>query len=148
MSSSSESPNVIVIKEEVFKMCETQKEWARWKYFVMARSQKKYLALRQLFSGNQWSEEKKATFYQQLDSVKKMPVDLKAKQNTYEHVWGYFKKVATPVEKQQFFTLLEQLTKEQDEALPYLYELAKKYQQSYLLDSHLFDECKSFPNFS
>lgn len=35
-----------------------QKEWARWKYFVMARSQKEYLALRQLFSGNQWSEEK------------------------------------------------------------------------------------------
>lgn len=28
-----------------------QKEWARWKYFVMARSQKEYLALRQLFLG-------------------------------------------------------------------------------------------------
>ena len=32
-------------------MHELQKEWAQWKYFVMARSQKEYLVLRQLFSG-------------------------------------------------------------------------------------------------
>lgn len=43
-------------------MHEIQKEWAQWKYFVMARSQKEYLALRQLFSGNQWSEEKRNSF--------------------------------------------------------------------------------------
>ena len=35
-------------------MRESQEEWARWKYYVMARSQKEYLALRQLFSGNQY----------------------------------------------------------------------------------------------
>ncbi|WP_261796704.1 YbgA family protein [Enterococcus durans] len=43
-------------------MRESQEEWARWKYFVMARSQKEYLALRQLFSGNQWSEKKNKQF--------------------------------------------------------------------------------------
>lgn len=88
-------------------MRESQEEWARWKYFVMARSQKEYLALRQLFSGNQWSETKNKQFYQHLDIVKRMPVDLKSKRNTYEHVWGYFKKTATAEEKQHFFVLLD-----------------------------------------
>ncbi len=125
---------------------ESQKEWARWKYFVMARSQKEYLALRKLFSGNQWSEEKNKQFYQHLDTVKRMPVDLKAKKNTYEHVWGYFKKRAAEEEKQLFFVLLDQLTERQDDVLPYLKKLAEKYQIIYLLESHLFDECKSFPD--
>lgn len=127
-------------------MRESQEEWARWKYLVMARSQKEYLALRQLFSGNQWSEKKNKQFYQHLDIVKRMPVDLKAKRNTYEHVWGYFKKTATAEEKQHFFVLLDQLTERQDEVLPYLKKLAEKYQIMYLLESHLFDECKSFPD--
>lgn len=124
-------------------MRESQEEWARWKYFVMARSQREYLFLRQLFSSNRWSEEKKKLFYQHLAAVKKFPVDLNAKRNTYEHVWGYFKKVAATEEKQCFFMLLDQLSAKQDEVLPYLYELAKKYQQTYLLASHLFDECQS-----
>lgn len=127
-------------------MRESQEEWARWKYFVMARSQKEYLALRQLFSGNQWSEAKNKQFYQHLDNVKRMPIDLKAKRNTYEHLWGYFKKVATVEEKQLFFVLLDQLTKHQDDVLPYLKKLAEKYQTVYLLESHLFDECKSLPD--
>ena len=129
-------------------MHEIQEEWARWKYFVMARSQKEYLVLRQLFSGNQWSEVKNEQFYRHLDTVKKMPIDLKAKRNTYEHVWGYFKKEATAEEKQLFFVLLDRLTERQDEVLPYLKKLAEKYQTVYLLESHLFDECKSFPDFN
>ncbi|WP_367378354.1 YbgA family protein [Enterococcus gilvus] len=120
-------------------MQDIQKEWAQWKYFVMARSQKEYLALRQLFSGNHWSEEKTEEFYQHLERVKKMPVDLKAQRNAYEHVWGYFKKTATPEERAQFFLLLEQMTETEDHALPYLKKLAETYQSTYLLDGHLFD---------
>lgn len=120
-------------------MHEIQKEWARWKYFVMARSQNEYLALRQLFSGNQWSEEKNKQFYQHLDTVKKLPLDVKARRNAYEHVWGYFKKMTSSEERQHFFILLDQMTETDDQALPYLKELAEKYQRTYLLDSHFFD---------
>ncbi|MGG5371483.1 DUF1722 domain-containing protein [Enterococcus sp. AZ196] len=120
-------------------MHELQKEWAQWKYFVMARSQREYLAIRQLFSGNHWSEEKREQFYLHLNIVKKMPIDLKAQKNAYEHVWGYFKKVAAPEEKQQFFIFLNQMTEIEDNALPYLKALAQKYQMDYLLTSHLFD---------
>lgn len=120
-------------------MHEIQKEWAQWKYFVMARSQREYLALRQLFSGNQWSEDKTEQFYQHLRIVRELPVDVKAQRNAYEHVWGYFKKSASPQERQHFFVLLDRMTETEDEALPYLKELAEKYQTTYLLESHLFD---------
>ena len=116
-----------------------QKEWARWKYFVMARSQKEYLALRQLFSGNQWSEEKYKQFYQHLNTVQNLPINLKAQRNAYEHVWGYFKRVASPEERQRFFTFLDQMTETDDQALLYLKKLAEKYQIDYLLASHFFD---------
>lgn len=120
-------------------MHEIQKEWAQWKYFVMTRSQKEYLFLRRLFSGNQWSEKKTKQFYQHLAEVKKLPIDVKAQRNAYEHVWGYFKKIATPEERRQFFVFLDQMTETQNEALPYLKKLAEKYQTMYLLESHLFD---------
>lgn len=120
-------------------MREIQKEWAQWKYFVMARSQKDYLELRQLFSGNQWSEEKTKQFYQQIEKVKKMPLDLKAQRNAYEHIWGYFKKIATPEEKATFFQLLSEMSEDEDQALSFLKELEMKYQVPYLLDAHLFD---------
>lgn len=120
-------------------MHEIQKEWAQWKYFVMARSQKEYLALRQLFSGNQWSEEKTKQFYQHLDKVKELPVDLKAQRNAYEHVWGYFKKIATVEERQKFFAVLDGMTETEDKARIYLKILAENYQVTYLLESHLFD---------
>lgn len=120
-------------------MEELQKEWARWKYFVMARSQEAYLLIRQLFSGNRWSEEKAQLFYQQIEHVKTLPVNVKAQRNAYEHVWGYFKKIASKEERAEFFRCLDTLSEREDSALPYLKKLAEKYQIAYLLDSHLFD---------
>ncbi|MEG0373353.1 DUF1722 domain-containing protein [Enterococcus viikkiensis] len=120
-------------------MEEQQKEWARWKYFVMARSQEDYLVIRQLFSGNHWSEEKAQLFYQRIEHVKTLPVNVKAQRNAYEHVWGYFKKIASKEERGEFFRRLDRLNETEDFALPYLKKLAEKYQITYLLDSHLFD---------
>lgn len=121
------------------EMEEIQKEWARWKYFVMARSQADYLLIRQLFSGNRWSEEKAQLFYQRIEYVKTLPVNVKAQRNAYEHVWGYFKKLASKEERAEFFRCLDSLTETEDDALPYLKKLAEKYQVAYLLNSHLFD---------
>ncbi|MFC4770873.1 DUF1722 domain-containing protein [Enterococcus hermanniensis] len=123
-------------------MCElkvAQKEWAKWKYYVMARSQASYVDLRQLFSGNQWSQEKEAHFKQQIAAVKKLPVNVKARRNAYEHVWGYFKKMVTHQERATFLRLVQAMTETQDEALPYLKQLAEKYQIAYILDSYFFD---------
>lgn len=82
---------------------------------------------------------KNKQFYQHLNTVQNLPINLKAQRNAYEHVWGYFKKVATPEERQHFFTLLDQMTETDDQALLYLKKLAEKYQIDYLLASHFFD---------
>ncbi|GCF92965.1 hypothetical protein NRIC_08560 [Enterococcus florum] len=119
---------------------EKQKEWAAWKYFVMARSQKEYLYLRGLFSGNQWSSEKTKLFNEALKRVQKMPENSKAKRNAYEHVWGYFKKQASDQEREVFFEKLAGLSDEQDEVLSYLKKLNQKYRVPYLQSSKLFKE--------
>lgn len=117
---------------------EAQKEWARWKYYVMARSQAEYLALRKLFSGNQWNEEKEQEFRKRIQQIQKLPANPKAMRNAYEHVWGYFKKQATAEERVLFYQKLTTLNEEQDEALPYLIYLNKKYPNHYLTGSKLF----------
>ncbi|MGM0215240.1 DUF1722 domain-containing protein [Enterococcus sp. AZ109] len=119
---------------------EAQKQWASWKYYVMARSQKEYLALRALFSGNQWSEEKERQFYETLKLVQQLPPNPKAMRNAYEHIWGYFKKAVTKEERAVFYTKLTQLSETNDEALPYLRYLNDKYPDAYLSESELFKE--------
>ncbi|MGG5317094.1 DUF1722 domain-containing protein [Enterococcus sp. AZ072] len=118
---------------------EAQKEWARWKYYVMARSQAEYLNLRQLFSGNQWNEEKEKVFLTSLQKVQEFPTNPKAMRNAYEHVWGYFKKQATPDERVAFYQKLVAINETQDDALPYLIYLNEKYPNQYLADSKLFN---------
>lgn len=117
---------------------EAQKEWARWKYYVMARSQAEYLALRKLFSGNQWNEEKEQEFLKRIQQIQKLPANPKAMRNAYEHVWGYFKKQATPDERNAFYQKLTEISENQDEALPYLIHLNEKYPNEYLTNSKLF----------
>ncbi|MFD1124139.1 YbgA family protein [Lentilactobacillus raoultii] len=104
----------------------------------MARSQQTYNQLRQLAKNNDWSEEKQAQFNALLNSVASKQPTKATLTNTYQHVWGYFKKVATPEEKQRYLTLLAQLTPENDQLNPFLKELAEKYQVTYLLKSRLF----------
>lgn len=119
---------------------EAQKTWAVWKYFVMSRSQQEYLAIRRLFSNNQWSSSKGTELAQRLERVATLAPTLQTLRNTYEHVWGYFKQVASEEEKAVFFERLEVLSLTQDEALPYLRFLTQKYQIPYLLESKLLEE--------
>lgn len=122
-------------------LSEAQKQWGQWKYFVMSRSQKEYENLRSLFSGNQWSEEKQIIFQEALKRTEISAPALGSLRNAYQHVWGYFKQVATKEERQLFEQSLFQLSLEKDEVLPFLQQLTKKYQIGYLLSSKLlFDD--------
>ncbi|BAN93190.1 hypothetical protein SDSE167_0799 [Streptococcus dysgalactiae subsp. equisimilis 167] len=76
-----------------------QKQWAYQKYWVMAHSQQHYNALRELFKGNQWSEEKVLTFHCLIEEAQAIPPTVKSLRTAYQHVWGYFKKVASQEEK-------------------------------------------------
>ena len=79
-----------------------QKWWASEKYLVMAHSQAHYNALRLLFKGNQWSEEKELEFERLLKEAYQQTPTTKTLRTAYQHIWGYFKKKATSHEKDRY----------------------------------------------
>lgn len=121
---------------------EQQQEWAALKYDVMAHSQKEYNAVRHLFKGNEWSEEKEVSYRRLLQSAYDMVPTRGSLLNAYQHVWGYFKRIATPDELARYRELSERFSPITDELLPFLRELTVKYQMKYLLSSNLLFPAK------
>ena len=60
--------------------------------------------------------------------------------NAILHLWGYFKKLASEIEKQELFHILEEYmagTKNQKYVIEYMNALLKRYPNKYLQDSTL-----------
>lgn len=60
--------------------------------------------------------------------------------NAILHVWGYFKKVASEIEKQEFFNRLEEYMdgkSSQKSVIEYINVLLEKYPNKYLQESTL-----------
>ena len=125
-------------------MKELEKEWAKYKYWVMAKSHKSYNDIRQLFKDNQKVDDKE--FYEIIHELENQKESVKDEVNAMEHIWGYFKKHATQKEKNDFLFYKEQYLMKQIELnkiKEYLYYLSTKYQEEYLLKSYYFIEQKS-----
>lgn len=114
-----------------------QKKWAYNKYWVMAHSQKLYNDVRELAKNNQWSTEKDALFEDILQRANNIPPTRATLTTTYQHIWGYFKKICTEYEKNEYIRLLGSLTSDNDELGPFLKKLAIKYHETYLLQSRI-----------
>lgn len=119
-----------------------QQEWAYQKYWVMARSQTLYDTIRQLASSHNAlpAAQKAAKFNDYLAIAETLTPTIATLTNTYQHVWGYFKKQATPLEKQTYLQLLAQLSLDDDQLGPFLKQLASQYQVSYLLNARIIQE--------
>lgn len=118
-----------------------EKEWAKYKYWVMSRSQKAYNDLRALFKNN--DTVSLDDFYKIIDEVSDTEEDPKAEHNAFEHVWGYFKNIATDDEKEVFLNVLNEYRKasiSRSNVYEILYAYAQKYQVKYLLDSYYFED--------
>lgn len=124
-------------------MLQWQEEWAYNKYWVMAHSQQCYEQIRRLAKDNEWSDQKAAVFHRLLDKAARQAPTTQTLTNTYQHVWGYFKKICTTQEKQTYLHLLQTLSPQVDDLGPFLGYLASKYQVTYLLNSRLIQESKS-----
>lgn len=124
-------------------MLQWQEEWAYNKYWVMAHSQQCYEQIRRLAKNNEWSDQKAAVFHCLLDKAAHQAPTTQTLTNTYQHVWGYFKKICTMQEKQTYLHLLQTLSPQVDDLGPFLGCLASKYQVTYLLNSRLIQESKS-----
>lgn len=108
--------------------------WSHHKYSVMGRGYQYYQDIQQFIKNRKdrpIREEHDLIRMIQMYMEKQMT--LKALNNVIEHLWGYFKITVNLQEKMYFFNLPDSVKK-----LNYLFKMAEKYQQNYLLHSTVF----------
>lgn len=111
-----------------------EKEWAREKYKVMMHSQKHYNLIREELKKDISLETLKILIS---DALKITP-ETAAVINTLDHMWGYFKKICTNEEKNEYFELKKEYKKgwiSQEKTLHFIAYLADKYEMEYLQNS-------------
>lgn len=109
-----------------------EKEWGKYKYAILEKSPAIYQEIRTLL--NDKSHYPVREFYYLIETaLADSTLNPGFIQNTASHVWGYFKKHATPAERRQYE---RNLSKESPAALKrHLLKLATKYEVEYLLQS-------------
>jgi len=111
--------------------------WAKNKYYVLSKSHKAYLEIRE------YLKEKEVDIThlnQKIEKVREMEESKKDFSNAILHVWGYFKKEASEIEKQEFFNRLEEYMdgkNSQESVIKYINALLEKYPNKYLQESTL-----------
>ena len=117
------------------KECEVL--WAKNKYYVLSKSHKVYLEIRE------YLKEKEVDILlikEKILNLRNVEESKKDFNNAILHVWGYFKKDATDVEKQGLFSILDKYMTEQsnqETVIEYIKALLKKYPNQYLQESTL-----------
>ena len=117
------------------KECEVL--WAKNKYYVLSKSHKVYLEIREYLKAKEVDVQFLKEKILNLRDVEESKKDFN---NAILHVWGYFKKDASNVEKQGLFCILEKYMTEkanQESVLEYIKVLLKKYPNQYLQESTL-----------
>ena len=116
---------------------ECEKLWAKNKYYVLSKSQKIYLEIREYLKEKEldviWVNEK-------IQETRDMKESKKDFGNTILHIWGYFKKKASTIEKQVLFNILNEYMEgknNQDVVIEYINTLLKRYPNEYLEKSTL-----------
>ena len=114
---------------------ECEELWAKNKYYVLSKSHKAYLDIREYLKEK---EVDIAYLQEKIQSVKDIKESKKDFHNAILHVWGYFKKEASETEKQGLFEILEEYMKgenSQEAVIQYLNALLRKYPNQYLEES-------------
>ena len=116
---------------------ECEELWAKNKYFVLSKSHKTYLEIRRYLKGTEldilWLNEK-------IQETRDMKESKKDFSNAVLHIWGYFKKDASTIEKKVLFDILNEYMEgksNQNSVIEYLNTLLKKYPNEYLEKSTL-----------
>ena len=116
---------------------ECEELWAKNKYFVLSKSHKTYLEIRGYLKGTEldilWLNEK-------IQEIRNMKESKKDFRNAILHIWGYFKKEASTIEKEELFDILNEYIEgksNQNSVIEYLNTLLKKYPNEYLEKSIL-----------
>ena len=116
---------------------ECEELWAKNKYYVLSKSHKAYLDIRE------YLKEKEVDILflnEKIQRVRDVEESKKDFSNAILHVWGYFKKEASEIEKQGLFNILEEYMQgknNQESVIEYINTLLKKYPNKYLQESTL-----------
>ena len=116
---------------------ECEELWAKNKYFVLSKSHKAYLEIRAYLREKEpdvlWVNKK-------IQEARDMKESKKDFSNAVLHIWGYFKKDASTIEKQVLFDILNGYMEgknNQDVVIECINTLLKKYPSEYLEKSTL-----------
>ena len=122
-------------QKEIRKQCE--QIWARNKYYVLSKSHKVYLEIREYLKE---PEVELAVLLQKINTVNEIKECKKDFHNAILHVWGYFKNTVEKAEKDELFRLLEEYrtgARDQSSIIHYIHTLLEKYPNHYLQQSTL-----------
>ena len=121
--------------KNIKKECEDV--WAKNKYYVLSKSHKAYLEIREYLK----AKEVDILFLnEKIQKARDLKESKKDFSNAILHVWGYFKKEASEIEKQGLFNILEEYMEgknNQESVIEYINTLLKKYPNKYLQESTL-----------
>ena len=119
--------------KDIRKECEEL--WAKNKYYVLSKSHKAYLEIRAYLREKEldvlWVNKK----IQEAIDMKESKKDFS---NAVLHIWGYFKKEASTMEKEELFDILNEYMEgknNREAVIDYLNILLKKYPNEYLEQS-------------
>ena len=134
--------NLKVLKEgsklsQKNKRKECEEHWAKNKYYVLSKSHKIYLEIRE------YLKEKEVDILilnEKIQKVRDIKENKKDFKNAILHMWGYFKKQSSEIEKQRLFNTLEEYMEgknTQEYIIEYINYLLSKYPNKYLQESTL-----------
>ena len=119
------------------KRKECEELWAKNKYNVLSKSHKTYLDIRE------YLKEKEVDILvlnEKIQKVRDMKESKKDFRNAILHIWGYFKKQSSEIEKQELFNILEEYMEgknNQEYVIEYINTLLTRYPNKYLQESTL-----------
>lgn len=122
------------------KISSLEKEWSRYKYTVLERSPVIYESIRSLLKDK--SSYPVIQFYRLIEAALSEDIDMNKAINSLDHVWGYLNKQASEKEKKRYQTYKSNILEEPknlDRVKRFLYKLALKYNEEYLLKSLYFE---------
>ena len=116
---------------------ECEELWAKNKYYVLSKSHKAYLEIRAYLREKEpdvlWVNKK-------IQEARDMKESKKDFSNAVLHIWGYFKKEASTMEKEELFDILNEYMEgknNQKVVIECINILLKKYPNEYLEKSIL-----------
>lgn len=116
-------------------------EWSKFKYLVLEKSPQAYNEIRELLKDKETYPVEK--FYQIVEDSLKLAENKGYSINAFDHVWGYFKKIATDSEKRRYKKMIIDYKNDKTRnrlVKNFLERLAIKYKENFLLDSYFFIE--------